>query len=75
MEDLKYLQVTCCHYRGIHSYVYAYYVTRFWKTDQIVTLGLFYYNYFIGPAIIATLIHYPFTVPLPGLADWFAFLD
>ena len=43
-----------------------------WKTesDQIVTLGLFH---FIGRAIflIATLIHYPFTVPLPGLAGCF----
>ena len=24
--------------------------------------------------LIATLIHYPFTVPLPGLSDWSAFL-
>ena len=47
------------------------YVTGFWKTDQIVTLGLFH---LIGP-VIATLIHYPFTVALPGLTDWSAFLE
>ena len=42
------------------------YVTGFWKTNEIVTLGLFY---FIGQPM-ATLIYYPFTVPLPGLVDW-----
>ena len=26
--------------------------------------------HFIGPANSYTLIHYPFTVALPGLADW-----
>ena len=41
---------------------------RFQKTDQSVTLGLFH---FTGPA---TLIHYPFTMALPGLADWSALL-
>ena len=50
------------------------YVTGLWKTesDQTVTLGLFH---FIGLTIflIATLIYYPFTLPLPGLADWSAF--
>ena len=37
------------------------YVTGFWKTDQIVTLGLFH---FIGPANgpMATLVHYTYTV-------------
>ena len=35
-----------------------------WKTDRIVTLA----------QVIATLIHYPFTVALPGFADWSAFL-
>ena len=50
------------------------YVNGLWKTesDQTVTLGLFH---FIGLTIflIATLIYYPFTLPLPGLADWSAF--
>ena len=46
-------------------------VTGFWKTDQTVILGLFH---FTGP-IIATLMHYPFTVPLQGLTDWSAFLE
>ena len=41
-------------------------MTRFWKTNQNITLDLFY---FIGPAN-PTLMHYPFTVALPGLADW-----
>ena len=25
--------------------------------------------------LIATLMHYPFTVPLPGFANWSAFLE
>ena len=42
------------------------------ETDQIVTVGLFH---FIGPAngYIRTLHIY--TVPLPGLTDWSAFLE
>lgn len=42
------------------------YVTGYWKSDQIVTLGL---SYFIAPTInyIATLMHYPCTVPLQGI--------
>ena len=47
-------------------------VTGFWKTDRIVTLGLFH---FIGPAIMATLIHYTYTMPLSSLIDWSAFLE
>ena len=35
------------------------------ETDRIVTLA----------QLIATLIHYPFTVALPGLADWSVFLE
>ena len=48
-----------------------YYVTEFWKTNQIVTLGLFR---FIGPAnsYIHTLHN---TVPLPSLVNWSAFLE
>ena len=46
------------------------YVTGFWKTNEIVTLGLLY---FIGQ-VMAALIYYPFTVPLPGLVDWSALL-
>ena len=34
-------------YRHYYSYTQTTYVTRFWKTDWIVTLGLFH---FIGPA-------------------------
>ena len=43
-----------------------------WSLENwpIVTQGLFH---FIVLAI-ATLMHYSFTVPLPGLADWSAFL-
>ena len=44
-------------------------VTAFWKTNQIVTLGLFH----LLAQLMATLIHYPITVPLPGLANWSAF--
>ena len=43
-------------------------MTGLWKTNQIVTLGLL-------AKLMATLIHYPFTVPLPGLANWSAFLE
>ena len=43
------------------------YVTEFWKPNQIITLGLFY---FFGPAnTVAKLIHYTYTVPLPGWSD------
>ena len=41
------------------------YVTGFWKTEQNITLGLFH----LLPQLMPTLIYYPFTVPLPGLAD------
>ena len=44
-------------------------VTGFWKTDQIVTLGLFH---FIGTANGHTRkLH----IQLPGLGDWCAFLE
>ena len=44
------------------------YVNGFWKT---VTLGLS----ILLAQLIATLIQYPFTVPLQGLTDWSAFLE
>ena len=44
----------------------------FWITNQIVTLDLFH---FIGPANTYTCTLYPFTVPLPGLVYWCAFLE
>ena len=50
-------------------------VTGFSKTDQIVTLGLFH---FVGPVngYTHTLhIHNTYTVQLPGLVDWSAFLE
>ena len=49
-------------------------MTGFWKTDQIVTPGLFH---FIGPAnyIMATLVQYTYTVPLLGLVDWSAYIE
>ena len=53
----------------IKSTMCAMYVTGFWKTDQIVTLGLFH---FIGPS---TLVHYTYTVQLPGLVAWSACLE
>ena len=46
----------------ISSYIHIIsynYVTGFWKTDQIVTLGLLH---FIGPAII--LVNYTHTLPI-----------
>ena len=46
-------------------------VTGFWKTDQIVTLGLF----ILLAQLMATLVHYTFTVPVSGLVDWSAFLE
>ena len=42
------------------------YVTGFWKVDQNVTLSLFHLKL---AQLMAMLIHYPFTVALPGLAD------
>ena len=47
------------------------FVTGFWKTDQIVTLGLFH---FIGPANSDTHT-LPIYGALPGFADWSAFLE
>ena len=47
------------------------FVIRFWKTDWILTLGLFH---FIGQ-LMATLVHYTYTVPLPDLIDWCGFLE
>ena len=44
-------------------------MSRFWKTDQTVTLGLFHS---IGPANAYT--YTLSTVLLPGLSDWSAFL-
>ena len=61
-----------CLIINITANMYESFVIRFRKTNQIIILGLFHFN---GPAtVIATCIQYPFTVPLPGLADWFAFL-
>ena len=47
------------------------YVTGFWKTNQIVTLSILFH--YIVPANNYT--HYPFTVPLPSLTDWFVFIE
>ena len=55
----------------ICTYVHTQYVTRFWKTNQIVTLGLLH----LLTQLMATLIHYTYTVPLPGLVNWSAFLE
>ena len=46
------------------------YVTGFAKTDHNITFGQLH---FIGQ-LIATHIHYPYTVVLMGLVDWSAFL-
>ena len=45
------------------------YVTGFWKTNQIVTVT------HLLAQLMATLIHYTCTVPLPGLVNWSAFLE
>ena len=53
----------------------AVHVTGFWKTDRIVTLGLFH---FIGTCTAngyTCTVHYIYTVSLAGLADWSAFLE
>ena len=46
-------------------------VTGSWETDQIVTLGLLH---FIGQ-LMATLVHYIFTMSVSGLVDWSGFLE
>ena len=46
-------------------------VTGFWKTNQIVTLGIFH----LSVQLMATLVYYTYTVQLLGLADWSAFLE
>ena len=58
------------YYASLLLFVVNIFVTGFWKTDQNVTLGLFYFIV----QLIVTLIHYPCTVALTGLADWSAFL-
>ena len=46
---------------------------KFANPQKLLTLGQFH---FLGPAtVIATLIHYPCTVAIPGLAAWSAFLE
>ena len=54
-------------------YIKSRFVTGFGTIDQIVTLGL---CHFITPAnsCVHLYVHYPFTMPLSGLADWSAFL-
>ena len=47
------------------------YVTKFWKTDQIVTLGLF----ILLAQLMATLVHYTYTLSVSGLVNWFTFLE
>ena len=47
------------------------YVTGFWKTDQIVTLVLS----ILLAQLMATLVRYTYTVQLPGLVNWSAFLE
>ena len=54
-----------------HIKLYKLYVTGFWRTDQIVTLGLS----ILLAKLMATLVHYAYTLPLPGLVDWSAFLE
>ena len=49
-----------------HTYVHMY-VTGFWKINHTYSILLL--------QLTATLIHYHCTVPLPGLANWSAFLD
>ena len=46
-------------------------VTRFWKTSPIVITGLFH----LLLQLIATVIHYPCTVPLSAVANQFAFVQ
>ena len=60
--------VRMCVYICIYVCMYVcmcIYVTGFWKTDQIVTLGLS----ILLTQLVATLIHYIFTVPVSGLVD------
>ena len=53
------------------DFVNIIYVTGFWITDRIVTLGLIH----LMAQLMAMLVHYTYTVPLAGLVDWSAFLE
>ena len=69
--DQRWASLISCITYHVYSRMHLTNVTGFWKTDQIVILGLFH---FIGQ-LMATLVHYTYTVPLPGLANWSAFLE
>ena len=60
-------------YMGGRQYCYSIYGTGFWKTNRNVTLGRAYS--ILLAQLMATLIHYTFTLPLSGLVDWSAFLE
>ena len=53
----------------MHTYIILY--DCIFETNQKVTLSLFH---FIGPANTYT-IHYQLIMALPGLADWYVFLE
>ena len=53
-------------------YKYYTFVTGFWKTDQIVTLGQFH---FIGAANGYTCALHIHSAIIPGLVDWSAFVE
>ena len=69
MYVCTYARMYICKYLCIYAYVCMW--LDFGKPNE-----LSHKAYFILLAqLITTLIHYPFTVPLPGLADWCAFLE
>ena len=58
----------------IHLYVCNYICD--WIFEKPIEMSHLTYSYFILFAqLIATLIHYPCTVALPGFADWSSFLE
>ena len=61
----------CKHNTSNRNNNFAVYVTGFGKPTEMSHLA----NCTFLAQLIATLIHYPCTVAIPGLADWFAFLE
>ena len=82
---MRYTMYVMLYYRSIVSYhlfhnycdvsnmyvAMCIYVIGFLKTNQLSHLA--YSILMTHP--MAILIHYPFTVPLPGLVNWSAFLE
>ena len=57
------------HSKGLYIYICDWML----ENQPNCHTGLFLFN--LLTQLIATLIHYSFTMPLPGLTDWSAFLQ